>query len=127
MVFIYMRTYYFNKNHNILEARTEGVLRISEIVEHYLDISKTNYPTKDLKILVDCRACMFELRPREVLLTFRAIEKALKKYRTIKESILVKEPFEEDVRTLFRKYNSDIKNYDYKVSYNKEEARKWLD
>ncbi len=121
-----MRTYYYNKQNNILETKVKGNLSITDIINHYLEISKSEYPTKHLQILIDCREADFEITPIEISYTVNALKRALINYDSIQESILVNKPFETAVATLFRRYNSNTNNYFFKVFCTENAAKSWL-
>ncbi len=121
-----MRTYYYNEQSNILETKANGSLLIKDIINHYIEISKSQYPTKHLKILIDCRNADFEITPIEISYTVNALKKALNNYESIQESILVNKPFETAVATLFKRYNSNTNNYFFKVFCSENEAKAWL-
>lgn len=121
-----MRTYHYDKQNDILEAKVNGSLSITDILNHYLEISKSQYPSKHLKILIDCREARFEITPIEISYTVNALKKALINYDSIQESILVNKPFETAVATLFKRYNANTNNYFFKVFYSEEAARVWL-
>lgn len=121
-----MRTYHYNKQNNILEAKVNGNLSITDIINHYHEISKSQYPTKHLKVLIDCRKAKFEITPIEIKFTVAALKKALINYDSIQESILVDKPFEAAVTKAFKRYNSRTNNYHFKVFCTENAARVWL-
>lgn len=121
-----MRDYHYNEKTNVLETKAKGTLQINDIIKHYLDIGKSQYPSKHLKILVDCREADFEITPIEISYTVNALKKALISYESIQESILVSKPFETAIATLFKRYNTNTNNYYFKVFCTEKAAKDWL-
>ena len=62
----------------------------------------------------------------EVKVSTEAIKESLKRYRTIKEAILVDKPFETAVAKVFQLFNSKIKNYSFDVFSTENASRNWL-
>ena len=121
-----MRDYYYNEKLDILETRTLGILRITDIIHHYDKlINIVNLPNC-LKVLIDCRGSKLDVKIDEISSTNDAVKKALSKFENIQEAILVDQPYETVVATLFENYNADIIEYRFKVFCTEEAAKHWL-
>lgn len=121
-----MREYFYNEKLDILETRTKGILRITDILSHYDKLTNIVNLPKCLKVLIDCRGTKFDIKIDEIALSNDSVKKALNKYKNIQEAILVDKPYETVVATLFKNYNADIIEYRFKIFYTEDAARRWL-
>jgi hypothetical protein len=58
--------------------------------------------------------------------TTEAVKKSLKRYKIIKEAILVDKPFATAIAKIFQLFNSKIENYSFEVFSTEDASRNWL-
>ncbi len=58
--------------------------------------------------------------------TTEAVKKSLKRYKIIKEAILVDKPFATAVTKIFQLFNSKIENYSFEIFSTENASRNWL-
>ena len=120
-----MIEYLYDNKLEILKTNSKGILRIDDIVSHYYTIAKNNILTENLKILIDCRETKFDVEPDEIILINDAVKKALNKYAYIKEAILIEQPYETVLATIFEK-GIKLDHYNFKIFSTENAALSWL-
>lgn len=121
-----MRIYLYNEKLNILVVKTKGTLRITDIINHYNELTNNVTFPNNLKVLIDCRGTQLNIKINEISFVNGALKNALNKYENIQEAILVDKPYETVVATLFKDYNVDLKKYSFKIFYTEDAAKSWL-
>lgn len=121
-----MRIYLYNEKLDILEVKTKGTLRITDIISHYNELTNNVNLPNNLKVLIDCRGTQLDITINEISFANAAVKNALNKYENIQEAILVNQPYETVVATLFKDYNVDLKKYSFKIFYTEDAAKSWL-
>lgn len=121
-----MRSDRNNEKLMILEIEMQGVITIDDIILHYTNIMDDKTLPRELKVLIDCRSTQMDINVDEISSTIDAVKKALLKYNSIREAILVDKPFETVVATLFEQYNSDLEAYNFSVFCTEKAAINWL-
>lgn len=121
-----MIDYLYNSKSKILELKASGVIGIMEIIGHYKYIAENDAFPNVLKVLIDCRGSTFDLDIERLELTTEAVKTSLKRYRIIKEAILVDKPKGTAVAKIFQLFNSKIENYSFEVFSTEDASRDWL-
>jgi hypothetical protein len=121
-----MIDYVYNSKSKILEVKVSGDLNIEGIIGHYNRIARNDALPDTLKILIDCRSAAFDVDINSIESTTEAVKESLKKYKIIKEAILVDKPFETAVAKVFQLFNSKIENYSFEVFSTEDASRNWL-
>lgn len=121
-----MNIYLYNEMLRILETETQGIIIIDDIISHYTKIMDDSTLPRNLKVLIDCRGTQFDIEVGEISLTKDVVKKALLKYNSIKEAILVDEPYETVVATLFKQYNLSLESHSFSIFCTERAARNWL-
>ena len=109
----------------ILRVRYPGMLTKEEIIAHYDELRTNISFHRQLRILIDCRFSTFTVRPDEVPELIKAAIKAVGEYESVKEAMMVNDPYETVIVTLF-KNGINVPNYMFKVFYTEEAALNWL-
>lgn len=117
-------TYY--EELKMLKTVYQGVMKIDDIISHYLKILDDSSLPRDLKVLIDCSSAQFDVNVDEIGLATDIVKKALLKYNSIREAVLVDKPHETVIATLFEKYNSALESYSFAVFSTETAARNWL-
>lgn len=115
----------YNKKTKILEVKTSGIIVIGDIINHCLKTIKDDSLPKNLKILVDCRNTLLNVKADEISLSHDALENAHNKYDSIQEAILVDKPNETVVAMLF-KDSIEFENFSFGIFCTESAARLWL-
>lgn len=117
----------YDQENEILEVKIIKEIGTDGIIEYYTELSDNDNLPKEIKTLIDCRGAKFNLMPSEIQLPMYALENALKKFDRITEAILVDQPYETVIATLFQEFISERNNYEFMVFCTEEAAREWLD
>lgn len=116
----------YDEKRMMLKTEYQGVMKIDDIIRHYVKILDDNSLPRDLKVLIDCSSAQFDVNVDEIGLATEVVKKALLKYNSIREAILVDKPHETVIATLFEKYNSALESYSFSVFSTETSARNWL-
>ena len=116
----------FNNKTNCLETNASGILLIEEIIQHYDKIAMDDSLPRILKVLIDTKGTQFDINIRDMRLPLNAVKKAVLKYKCIKESMIVDEPFSTAIAMTFEEFGSEIDAYEFKVFNTYKAARDWL-
>jgi hypothetical protein len=109
----------------ILRVRYPGMLTKEEIVAHYNELRTNRSFHRNIRILIDCRDSTFTVKPEEVPELTAAAKKAVREYDSVKEAIMVTNPYETVIVILFEK-GINIPNYRFKIFYTEQAALNWL-
>ncbi|HCC72044.1 MAG TPA: hypothetical protein DEQ09_12975 [Bacteroidales bacterium] len=85
----------------ILRVRYPGMLTKEEIIAHYNELRTNKNFHRNIRILIDCKDSTFTVKPDEVDELVEVACKAAMEYNTLKEAILVSDPYETVIVTLF--------------------------
>ncbi len=118
--------YTYDESEGILYAAPPTPTTIDLIVEHYLYLKNFKDLSPSLRILIDCRNVQFRILPDEISETEEAVAEALQHFKDLKEAILVEQPFEVVVATLFQQYNERQTAYEFNIFSTLKEAKRWL-
>jgi hypothetical protein len=121
-----MIDYVYNSRSKILEVKVTGDISIEGIIGHYNYIAENDALPDILRILIDCRGAAFDVDINSIESTTEAVKKSLKRYKIIKEAILVDKPFATAVAKIFQLFNSKIKNYSFEIFSTEDASRNWL-
>lgn len=109
----------------ILRVRYPGMLTKEEIIAHYDELRTNSSFHRNIRILIDCRNSTFTVKPEEVPELTAAARDAVRKFDSVKEAMMVTDPYETVIVTLFEK-GINIPNYRFRVFYTEEAALNWL-
>jgi len=121
-----IKTYSFNEDTQVLDLRTERVLKVDDIISHYVHISSDNSLPRKMRVLIDSRGTKMDLRIEDIALTNEAVKKALTKYTFLKEAIIVDKPYETVIATMFERFYAKMDSYAFRVFSTENAARSWL-
>lgn len=123
-----MIKYTFNQQLQIVELVAQDIVTVDQIIEYYLSISKDKSLPRDLKTLIDCTngKLQIDLNKYEIEKARFALNKAMNVFDSICEAVIVVEPYETVVATLFREFNHDIKNLHFEIFCTEKASLKWL-
>lgn len=109
----------------ILRVSYPGMLTKEEIIAHYDELRTNTSFHRNIRILIDCRNSTFTVKPEEVPELTEAAKKAVNKYQSVKEAMMVTDPYETVIVTLFEK-GINVPHYRFKIFYTEEAALDWL-
>lgn len=109
----------------ILRVRYPGMLTKEEIIAHYDELKTNTSFHRNIRILIDCRDSTFVVKPEEVPELIAAAKESVSEYDSVKEAMMVIDPYETVIVTLFEK-GINFPNYWFKVFYTEEAALNWL-
>jgi len=121
-----IKTYSFNEEDGILELKTEGLMKVKDIISHYVHITSDDSLPEKMKVLIDSRGTRMDLRVEDIALTNEAVKQAMRKFRFLKEAIIVDKPYETVIATMFERFYSKMDNYLFRVFSTENAARNWL-
>ena len=121
-----IKTYSYNKETQVLELRTEGVLKVDDIISHYVHISKDKTLPRKMRVLIDSRGTKMDLKIEDIALTNEAVKQALANFTYLKEAIIVDKPYETVIATMFERFYSKMDSYSFRVFSTDHAARSWL-
>lgn len=116
----------YNSELDILLTITANTLVVEEIIGHYEKLANYNSMPENLKVLIDCRDTKFKIKPHEMALTIDALRKAVKNYESVQEAIMVIDPYETAIASIFENFSSGIENYNFKIFYTDDAGISWL-
>ncbi len=114
-----------DKDLKILRVRYPGMLTKEDVIAHYNEIRSNTGFQRDLRILIDCRDSTFTIKPGEVNELYAVAAQAVVKYDFVKEAVMVSDPYETVIVTLFQQANK-IPNYMFQVFNTEQAAVVWL-
>ena len=115
----------YNDELGVLITKTGGDLSIDEILGHYEEIRQNNIYPRDLKVIIDCRSIRLTVKLDDVTRINEAAKTTIPKYKRLREAILVTEPYETVVATLFEQ-NARFRNYHFRLFNSENAAMRWL-
>ena len=115
----------YNDELDVLCTHTGGELSIDEILGHYQEIRQNDAYPRDLKVIIDCRSTRLAVKLDDVSCIIEAVKNTLPKYTRLREAILITEPYETVVATLFEQ-NARFRNYHFRLFNSKNAALRWL-
>ena len=121
-----MRNYSYNEELKTLTTRVEVSINVEDIIDHYNQLIAYTTSTKSLKVLIDCSNVVFDIRPEEISLTQEALGSAVRKYKYIREAIMVSQPYTTVVASLFQHFDKIFNNYSFQIFYTEHAATDWL-
>jgi hypothetical protein len=121
-----IKSYSFDEEARVLNLRTEGIMKVDDIISHYVHITKDQSLPKKLKVLIDSRDTKMDLRFEDIALTNDAVIKALEKFSSLKEAIIVDKPYETAVATMYERFYLKMESYHFRVFSTEHAARNWL-
>jgi len=114
----------FNSFDSILVVKMPANLKISDVLDYYKTIKKSDQYPQDLKILIDAEYTEFMFIPHDLDEIKEAVEDTLESYTTIKEALVTSKPVSTAIAMLFGEI--EINNYEFRAFYTQSAARKWL-
>lgn len=114
-----------DEDFKILRVRYPGMLTKEEIIGHYEELRTNNSFHRNIRILIDCKDSNFTVKPDDVPELLDAARNAARNYKSVKEAMMVTDPYETVIVTLFEK-GIDLPNYRFKVFYTEDAALRWL-
>lgn len=121
-----MAEYTYNSNLNVLEVKFIGDLDIKNVLEYYDFVRKDKSLPKNLKVLIDCSQVKFKIETTEVVYVKEAVWQTVKVSHPLREAIIVDQPYETVIATLFGNLSFDIELYNFAIFCTKEAALDWL-
>jgi hypothetical protein len=115
----------FDKEKNILRTITGGVIGVDDMLKHYNTIIQSTSFPKRLNVLINCTSTDCTTKPEEIEIFYNKVKIAVKKYESIREAILVDQPYETAFVILFEKL-MQIEKYEFKVFHTEDVAMNWL-
>jgi hypothetical protein len=113
-------------SNDILFAKSTGDNTISDIIGHYDRLARSDEYSENLKVLIDIREVNLNVNPEELSAVRQSLIQSVENLGVLYEAILVKEPYETAIATLFEREFNDIGNYTFKVFYTEHAALSWL-
>jgi len=114
----------FSSFDSILDVKMPANLKISDVLDYYKTIKKSDQYPQDLKILIDAEYTEFMFIPHDLDEIKEAVEDTLESYTTIKEALVTSKPVSTAIAMLFGEI--EINNYEFRAFYTQYAARKWL-
>jgi len=114
----------FSSFDSILDVKMPANLKISDVLDYYKTIKKSDQYPQDLKILIDAEYTEFMFIPHDLDEIKEAVEDTLESYTTIKEALVTSKPVSTAIAMLFGEI--EINNYEFRAFYTQSAARKWL-
>ncbi len=120
-----MMVFSYDDKSGVLRTTTGGELSIEQILGHYREIHQNNSYPRDLKVIIDCRSTRLAIRLDDVSRIIKAAKNTVLKYTRLREAILITEPYETVVATLFEQ-NARFNNYQFRLFNAENAALRWL-
>jgi len=114
----------FSSLDSILEVKMPANLKISDVLDYYKTIKKSDEYPQDLKVLIDAEYTVFMFIPHDLDEIKEAVEDTLESYTSIKEALVTSKPVSTAMAMLFGEI--EINNYEFRAFYTQSAARKWL-
>lgn len=103
-------SYHFDKEKNILVSTITNVLVIEDIINHYKLIENDESLLRNLKVLIQGKDFMFDIKGPEIKSVSEYVISALSKYNSIKEAIVLEHSYSNAIGYIFEEGNKH-KNY----------------
>lgn len=117
--------FYFDEERNVYVYKNEGLIEKEVIIDYYSMLGTEASLPSDLRVLIDARACTFKFEPDDLQEMFGVLRDSLKKFNSIFEAILVLQPYETVIATLFSEGVKDPR-YKFGVFSTMPAALLWL-
>lgn len=121
-----MIEHYYNEQDKILEVTVPEIITSDMISEHYKKVRLNKDLPRNLKIFIDARNKSFAFGIDDVDVIRESLSDALKTFDSIREVILVDEPYTTAISVMFSKYNKMFDNFSFLVFSTYEGARNSL-
>lgn len=118
--------YLFNSDPQYLNVVVDEIIKIEDVQNHYDLLALSHFPQKDLKVLINCKNSRFRIQRDEIQTVDLAFKKALMRYNSIQEAIIVDKPYKTVIASLFEQYFPDHIKYLFKIFCTEEAALDWL-
>lgn len=118
-------SYHFDKEKNILISTITDILVIEDIINHYKLIENDESLPRNLKVLIQGKDFIFDIKGPEIKSVSKYVISALSKYNSIKEAIVLEHPYSTAIGLIFKEGNK-YENYFFKVFSSSNAAEKWL-
>ena len=118
-------SYHFDKEKNILISTITDILVIEDIINHYKLIENDESLPRNLKVLIQGKDFIFDIKGPEIKSVSKYVISALSKYNSIQEAIVLEHPYSTAIGLIFKEGNK-YENYFFKVFSSSNAAEKWL-
>lgn len=118
-------SYHFDKEKNILISTITDILVIEDIINHYKLIENDESLPRNLKVLIQGKDFIFDIKGPEIKSVSKYVISALSKYNSIKEAIVFEHSYSTAIGLIFKERNK-YENYFFKVFSSSNAAEKWL-
>jgi hypothetical protein len=118
-------SYHFDKEKNILISTITDILVIEDIINHYKLIENDESLPRNLKVLIQGKDFIFDIKGPEIKSVSKYVISALSKYNSIKEAIVLEHSYSTAIGLIFKEGNK-YENYFFKVFSSSNAAEKWL-
>lgn len=118
-------SYHFDKEKNILISTITDILVIEDIINHYKLIENDESLPRNLKVLIQGKDFIFDIKGPEIKSVSKYVISALSKYKSIKEAIVLEHSYSTAIGLIFKEGNK-YENYFFKVFSSSNAAEKWL-
>lgn len=95
------------------------------IIEYYQYLRDARALPRKMKILIDTSSCRFTVKTAEISQLNIAMKEAVREFDFLKEAIIVTQPYETVIATLFAEANRE-ENYEFRVFSTEGAAGRWL-
>lgn len=121
-----MIEYSFNSANRLLIATGRDNVTIDDISDHYITIRSDERFSNRIDVLIDCRSVEMKVDNRIIGSTRALLEETAGNWETIKEAIIVTEPYTTMIAMLFERMSKGISNYQFRVFSTEKAAELWL-
>lgn len=118
-------SYHFDKEKNILISTITDILVIEDIINHYKLIENDESLPRNLKVLIQGKDFIFDIKGPEIKSVSKYVISALSKYNSIKKAIVLEHSYSTAIGLIFKEGNK-YENYFFKVFSSSNAAEKWL-
>lgn len=121
-----MHDFHLHKRSGVYEIVQEGLLTIEDIRQHYSGLNALNISISPVKVLIDCSKAQFDIDISEVE-SVEAFRRSMVNHsHYLMEAMVVTQPYETAMMTLYTSLHSDLPNYSFEVFSTREAALAWL-
>jgi len=117
---------HFQMDTGIMEIQQTGIVNLDTIRLHYQEIMTVKMLPNHLKILIDCSKAQFDMDISEIVKIAGYLKHAMTVCAQLSEAIVVNQPYETAVTTLYYDTHSGLPNYQFQVFSTREAAIEWL-
>jgi hypothetical protein len=121
-----MLNYRYDSSLETLYFTVRGILTIQNIIDHYRKLPALDKPPANLKVCIDCRGVNFQVSFNEIRSISNEVKNALGQYDNIAEAIMVDEPYQTAIASIF-KSNNKFDNYAFQIFSTESAAMQWLE